>query len=804
MPVVRVPVVHRFGIVSVSRAEQLLREGQRNNTDEHPTTSRPVVKNTAPTKISQSFIEKYNKASDTERGKLDRIVQRTFLQAKYKAGLHRSQGGGVRGGTREQQQGDEGRVCDAWLELILLCQCYGPHQEDVLLVLALSLNHAPLSSIHIPSLLYMCGLCYQWLKSDVSVSHTTGQLRTGELLLLRILYLISLRLYYHQIAGTLKDVCTREDIRQLKFDLQGFESRECVYRNFPEALLHWKVALEVGQVVVERNSPVVVRDPTDPSTLSPLHPSPSKPSSSQNTSTVGEEERGGGGREVGGEGRGVFPVLRDSLEIWRAVRGGGRLEQAIGRLAASPAEFTVDNWMESLLGINILCLGSQLSLPVLTLLHSLTTSPSTTSHPPHTSLPHHYHTSDTPSLLQDTPTEGSQISMETSPIRDDHLHNPLPAKKGTRFILPGATDTNAGSTGGQMTPDSPDTMPGKHRRHVDTLNVLGQQPGFREPYPESLCSEPPGAGLEETSSLLRALPPARPSVASQERADLVSYESLDLAGTTAGSRLDTHTQSHSQELGSGSTLEKSSLSQSLIITSSPWLKSSTSKNIEWSPDVTQWDTPLLQGAHRLAEESKSVVAYGSPIGDKLDGLASTLGESLSSVLGDQTPEPVSGQSVMLSAFPRNVETRCTHYTHSSSALSDGAGVPGSHVAPSTIYRQSVYSPQLTVDVGIEESDGGETGEKCGGDVSGGGLVTVARAGRAGFVRWPSEVGLAYTLGMGEVVLYGRTSRIQSAALEGGTGERVLGLRQLAEFSTNTHASLSKESGTCAVNIMRFV
>lgn len=88
----------------------------------------------------------------------------------------------------------------------------------------------------------MCGLCYQWLKSDVSVSHTTGQLRTGELLLLRvrptspvefglcflqynnaghvvlyavcsitvlfylgqILYLISLRLYYHQMVGTLK------------------------------------------------------------------------------------------------------------------------------------------------------------------------------------------------------------------------------------------------------------------------------------------------------------------------------------------------------------------------------------------------------------------------------------------------------------------------------------------------------------------------------------------------------------------------------------------------------------------------
>ena len=154
---------------------------------------------------------------------------------------------------------------------------------------------------------------------------------------------------------------------------------------------------------------------------------------------------------------------------------------------------------------------------------------------------------------------------------------------------------------------------------------------------------------------------------------------------------------------------------------------------------------------------------------------------------------MSGRSVTLSVFPRNLETRCTHYTHSSSALSDGAGVPGSHVAPSTVYRQSVYSP-LTIDVGIEEEEG-ETEEECG-DVGGEGLATVAGAGRAGFETWPSEVGLAYTLRMGEVVLYGRTSHIQSTGLEGGAGgeERVLGLRQLAEYSANTHGSPCKESG----------
>ena len=33
MPIVRVPVVHKFGIVSVARAEQLLQEGRRGKRD---------------------------------------------------------------------------------------------------------------------------------------------------------------------------------------------------------------------------------------------------------------------------------------------------------------------------------------------------------------------------------------------------------------------------------------------------------------------------------------------------------------------------------------------------------------------------------------------------------------------------------------------------------------------------------------------------------------------------------------------------------------------------------------------------
>ena len=43
----------------------------------------------------------------------------------------------------------------------------------------------------------------------------------------------------------LQDMCSGDEVQQLRFDLDGFERREQTYKNFPEALLHWRVALEV-------------------------------------------------------------------------------------------------------------------------------------------------------------------------------------------------------------------------------------------------------------------------------------------------------------------------------------------------------------------------------------------------------------------------------------------------------------------------------------------------------------------------------------------------------------------------------
>jgi len=75
--------------------------------------------------------------------------------------------------------------------------------------------------------------------------------------------------------------------------------------------------------------------------------------------------------------------------------------------------------------------------------------------------------------------------------------------------------------------------------------------------------------------------------------------------------------------------------------------------------------------------------------------------------------------------------------------------------------------------------------------------SVAFGGRTAskFETWPSEVALAYVLNMAAVVIYGRTSRIQKFALEGGNmrerlggGAKEWGLLQLSEFESEDTVS----------------
>lgn len=98
---------------------------------------------------------------------------------------------------------------------------------------------------------------------------------------------------------------------------------------------------------------------------------------------------------------------------------------------------------------------------------------------------------------------------------------------------------------------------------------------------------------------------------------------------------------------------------------------------------------------------------------------------------------------------RNVDTRCTHYTHSTAPLDGGANILGSEVHPSnTLYSTASTGKSSTAVVKTEEASSAPA-----------------------FVGWPSEVTMAYVTGMACCAIYGRTSLIQRTAMEGFVQEK---------------------------------
>ena len=470
-----------------------------------------------------------------------------------------------------------------------------------------------------------------------------------------------------------------------------------------------------------------------------------------------------------------------------------------------------------------------MSLPVLSLLHSLASGTISLSSPSNHQIPHPpFSFTSRPhstSLFRDTPTITSRISDETDKTK--HSQESALPKKGTRFKLPGL-EMNTMSFGDHQA----NVASSNRTAMVDTLNVLGVQPSFREPYPESVYTDvsqtinddDDGSILYEddyhkernSDAVHHLIKPQEQHTGSAYTCDVESIATQSLVDselvpkTIDSSRASTHSQhlSGMGELYSELTLGEISPSHSFIITSSPWLKSSISNNGSNSKLTTDaGDATIHRGTRDTQTPDHRVDVKQQPnktnnvCGDIIEEeVRSSSEESLDKVgLVDKSHSLHSpnrhvttegSRNVTLSLLPRNIETRCTHYTHSSSALSGGAGVPGSRIAPSTIYQHSIYSP-LTIDIEEEDDVHGKGMLINGGPVTG----KIAELSHCpAFERWPSEVAVAYTLGMCDVVIYGRTSHIQSSALQGLLHskdkdlEGKLGLKQLTEFTLTDHSS----------------
>lgn len=234
MPITKVPIVHKFGIISQSQRdelqERLLQQSvfQVTRTTFLPQTTRN------PLELTESFIQQFNNPVNLdEKDKNEDQALKLLTRIRRRAGL------------KDGARGNHVDIPRAWSELSMLAQCRGKVQEECLDALIVSLRQAEFSVDHIPSLFYLAETTLYWLRTDAM---DQPFLRIGEIKLLKMGQAVFLRLFYHHMAGHLQG---RSDFKsRLLTYLSGFTENEEAYSPYPGAHLCLRLVASIGKMIV--------------------------------------------------------------------------------------------------------------------------------------------------------------------------------------------------------------------------------------------------------------------------------------------------------------------------------------------------------------------------------------------------------------------------------------------------------------------------------------------------------------------------------------------------------------------------
>lgn len=167
MPITKVPIVHKFGIISHTQRLELQERLLKQSYLQTLKSQKVLVPTRNPLEVSEDFVQQYNNAKDlTEREKYEETAHKMLERSKRRAGI------------REGGVGQHVNLPMAWTELAQLAQCRGKIQEECLDVLITSLDQSPLEKYHIPALFFLAETMLYWLRTDAVHQ---PYLRTGEI-----------------------------------------------------------------------------------------------------------------------------------------------------------------------------------------------------------------------------------------------------------------------------------------------------------------------------------------------------------------------------------------------------------------------------------------------------------------------------------------------------------------------------------------------------------------------------------------------------------------------------------------------
>ncbi|XP_038661052.1 transmembrane protein 232 isoform X2 [Scyliorhinus canicula] len=232
MPIFKIPIVHRFGIIS--HPDLLLQESFAKSTEE--SRKRNHSKDAAkrnPFEVTEEFVQELKCAKEQkEKEQMIDMAQKMLTRNKRKVGLN------------TLGSGNHVNLPLAWTELALLVQCKGKIQEEALDILLISLDHAPLHPDQIPVLFFLAESVLFWICADAVKQ---SYLYTCEVKIIKLGFLTFLRLLIFHLAGLVQ--AFKECKYRLHIYLAGLPEREVCYQSYPNVLLGIRFIIKTGEII---------------------------------------------------------------------------------------------------------------------------------------------------------------------------------------------------------------------------------------------------------------------------------------------------------------------------------------------------------------------------------------------------------------------------------------------------------------------------------------------------------------------------------------------------------------------------
>ncbi|KAK6975714.1 transmembrane protein 232 [Biomphalaria glabrata] len=357
MPFTKVPVVHKFGIISASQRLELQERLLKQTFLKSNVGKRAATVHRNDFIISEEFINCFNNAvSFKEKEKYEERARKMLERAKRRSGV------------KTLGQGNHVDIALAWTEMAQLAQCKGRIQDECLDALIISLDISPLEKYHITALFYLAETALYWLRTD---SVNQPFLRTNEIKILKMGQLVFERLFYHHMAGQLQ--LYGESKMRLSTYIEGLQNFQQLYDPYPNALLSLRFVIEVGKIIL-----------ADMTSATTELKEENKMSQKQNKEELSHTVKSLPDKQSQEDNHSVWsaaiscsvhdlsPTLWHALDVWRCTNGvSGGHQDALKALAHCGLGLASETWIDGTVAIQILGNAASLDIDALNVLFLL-------------------------------------------------------------------------------------------------------------------------------------------------------------------------------------------------------------------------------------------------------------------------------------------------------------------------------------------------------------------------------------------------------------------------------------------------